>query len=341
MKTYAVVFALLPFIALPAQAQSAGDAAAGKVYWNSQQTACRNCHGENAEGAFGPDLAGRGLNAAQVYRAAHQPWGIMPAFVDRQLNQQQAADLAAYFGSLPKPAEPGTWRVEAPAGAPPGLVALVNLGCAQCHGENFLGPRINLAAVNADFEHFKELVYHHTTALPAERAELGAPNAGAVPHMGNFNPNRVNDSALRAIYDWAHDDLGWRAPLQARLSAGTPAANGFSYALRVTNIGLPGKGLSAEGVTIRMLIPAGVNVVAATGDGYQGVHMDPQAKANFVEWKLASIAPKEQQSYTITLSKEVTAADFKGQIRWTKPGPNNGPSNDVLDIAIRTGGPGQ
>src|SRR4029077_16008929 len=100
------------------------------------------------EGAFGPDLAGRGLNAAQVYRAAHQPWGIMPAFVDRQLNQQQAGDLAAYFGSLPKPSEPGKWRVVAPAAASPGLVALVNLGCAQCHGENFLGPRVNLAAIN-------------------------------------------------------------------------------------------------------------------------------------------------------------------------------------------------
>src|SRR5712672_2650530 len=73
-----------------------GNAAAGKMYWDSNLTACKNCHGGMGEGAFGPDLAGRGLNGAQVYRAAHQPWGIMPAFVDNQLSQQQANDVAAY-----------------------------------------------------------------------------------------------------------------------------------------------------------------------------------------------------------------------------------------------------
>ena len=39
-----------------------------------------------AEGAFGPDLAGRGLNYEQVKRAVRQPWGIMPRFLDEQVN---------------------------------------------------------------------------------------------------------------------------------------------------------------------------------------------------------------------------------------------------------------
>src|SRR5579871_5931823 len=61
-------------------AQNAGDATKGLQYWTSPLHQCRNCHGPQGEGQFGPDLAGRGLNGAQVYRAAHQPWGVMPAF---------------------------------------------------------------------------------------------------------------------------------------------------------------------------------------------------------------------------------------------------------------------
>lgn len=336
MRKYAIALMLLPLASSFAYAQNGGNPAAGKEYWNSQETACRNCHGPNADGAFGPDLAGRGLNAAQVYRAAHQPWGIMPAFVERQINQQQAADLAAWFASMPKPAEPGKWRVDVPAGAPPGQTALVSLGCAQCHGALFNAPRTNMATVNASFDDFKDLVYHHTDALPAQRAALGAPNANAVPHMGNFNPARVNEAALHAIYDWAHDDLGFRAPLQARLNRGDPGANGITYTLNVTNNGLPGKGLTAEGVSIRMPIPSGVSVVAATGAGYQGVRMDPEAKVNVAEWKVPAIAPKQQQAYTITLSKAVTDADhFRGEIRWAKPGPKAGPSSDVIAVALR------
>src|SRR6267154_1701427 len=79
-----------------------GNVANGKMYWDSNLTACKNCHGMAGEGGFGPDLAGRGLNTAQVLRAVRQPWGIMPAFVESQLSEKDAADLAAYFATLPK-----------------------------------------------------------------------------------------------------------------------------------------------------------------------------------------------------------------------------------------------
>src|SRR5271163_4861269 len=112
MKKILAVFVLLPF-AQTASAQVVGDAAAGKAYWDRgapRATDCKDCHGLNAEGAFGPDLAGRGLSAAQVELAARQPWGVMPAFVESQLSAKDAADVAAYFASLSKPAAPGKWR---------------------------------------------------------------------------------------------------------------------------------------------------------------------------------------------------------------------------------------
>src|SRR3974390_167953 len=150
MKRILTALLLLPLAQLGASAQTAGDPTAGKAYWERDvpnATACRNCHGTQGQGAFGPDLAGRGLNAAQLLRAVRKPWGIMPAFVESQLSEQQAADLAAYFASLPKVAEPGKWRFEAPAGAPPGQAAMINIGCGQCHGPTLDGPRGNLGAV--------------------------------------------------------------------------------------------------------------------------------------------------------------------------------------------------
>src|SRR5882672_10907262 len=238
---------LLPLTQSAATAQNAapgGNAAAGKTYWDSNLTACKNCHGGMGEGAFGPDLAGRGLNGAQVYRAAHQPWGIMPAFVDGQLSQQQANDVAPYFASMPKRDQPGPWRFEAAASDPPGKQALMN----------------------ADFNYFANLVYNHTTAIHTHRVSLGG-NANGNVDMGNYNKSRVTESTLREIYDWAKNDIGFRAPMQGRLSA----ANGATYTLTVLNNGMKGKGVTAQGLTIHLLIPAGTTVVATTGAGYKGV----------------------------------------------------------------------
>jgi cytochrome c553 len=327
MKKILFALLVLPLSQSMALAQPAGDAAAGKALWEGNTTACKNCHGEQGQGAFGPDLAGRGLNFAQFRQAVRRPWGIMPAFVETQLNDKQLADLATYFASLPKNPEPGKWRFEAEAGAPPGQVALINVGCAQCHGPTFNGPRGNLGAVNADFDYFANLVYNHTTALPQHRAMLGGNPNGNIA-MGNFNRYRVNEATLRQIYFWARDEIGFRVPLQGRLSKGEPGSGGVTYKLDVANNGLQGKGLTAEGVTVQLAIPAGANVVSATGAGYQGV------KGNMAVWQVPSLAPKDQQSYTITLSKAATQQDnLRGNIKWAKPAPKTGPSEDVVNIA--------
>jgi len=335
MKKMLLACVLLPLAPTLAAAQAAGDAAAGKAYWEREApraTACRNCHGNNGEGMFGPDLAGRGLNAAEVLRAVRQPWGIMPAFVESQLSEKDAADLAAYFASLPKPAQPGKWRVEVPPGASPGQANLVNIGCAQCHGATFNGPRGNLGAVSADFDYFANLVYNHTTALPQHRVALG--NNGTNLDMGNYNRTRVSEGQLRQIYFWARDEIGFRVPMQGRIAKGETGPSGVTYAVDVTNGGLQGKGVIAEGVTVTLNIPKGVDVVAATGTGYQGVHVDDKTKATVAVWKLPRSAPKDQEKLTITLSKAGTAADnLKGSITWAKPGPKSGPNGDNVAIA--------
>jgi len=327
MKRFTVAITAFSLISTAAFAQAEGDAARGLQYWTSPLHQCRNCHGPQAEGQFGPDLAGRGLNGAQVYRAVHQPWGVMPAFVDTQVNQQQANDLAAFFASMPKRPAPAKWRFEATPDMPAGQQVLINMGCGQCHSPNFQGPRGNLGAVNADFEYFANLVYNHTTATPVHRAALGVVAAnGANLDMGNFSRTRLSEADLRQIYDWARNQIGFRPFLQARLGRGTPAANGVTYPLTVANGGMPGKGISAEGITVQLQIPAGTTVVAATGAGYQGM------KGNAAVWTIPSLAAKEQQNYTITLSK---AADgIKGDVHWSRPTPS---PDDVINVAVPAG----
>lgn len=334
MKRFVIAMLALPLAPFAASAQT-GNAAAGKAYWDREAprvTACRNCHGTNGEGGFGPDLAGRGLNAAQIARAVHQPWGIMPAFVESQLSDQDAADLAAYFGSMPKPAEPGKWRFEVPPGAPPGQATLVNIGCGQCHGVTFNGPRGNLGAVNADYEYFANLVYNHTTAMAPHRASLG--QNGTNLDMGNYQRTRLSEDMLRQIYAWTRDEIGFRVPMAGVLGKGEAGANGVTYPLTVTNNGLQGKGVTAEGVTVRLVVPADTTVVAATGTGYEGVSTDDKTKASVATWKLPRSAPKEQEKLSITLSKPATAAsNLRGEIRWAKPAPKTGPNPDVVNIA--------
>jgi len=331
MKRLLIALLMLPLGQVAAWAQ--GNAAAGKAYWDRaapRATACRNCHGNNGEGAFGPDLAGRGLNAAQVIRAVRQPWGIMPAFVESQLSDTDGADLAAYFASLQKPATPGKWRFEVAAGAPAGQATATNVGCIQCHGPTMNGPRNNMGAVNENFAYFSNLVYNHTTAMAQHRAVLGA-NATNLD-MGNYSRTRLPEGQLRQVFFWMRDEIGFRPPLAGVLTKGEQGPSGVTYNLTVSNNGLQGKGLIAEGVNVSLTLPKGANVVAATGTGYQGtraVRDDVTAV-----WQLPRSAPKDQERMSITLSRAGTAADnLRGEIRWAKPGPKSGPNADNQAIA--------
>ena len=308
-----------------------GNAANGKTYWESPQHACQNCHGPLGQGAFGPDLAGRGLNTVQVLRAVRQPWGIMPRFVGSQLSGQQAADVAAYFATLPKNAQPGPWRFEAKAGDPPGLRRLINMGCAQCHSPLFQGPRGNMGAINMSFDEFENLVYNHTTAIHQLRVLRGG-NANGNVDMGNYNRERVTPASLRQIYFWARDDIGFRAPMGGQIAKAEMGPTGATYMVNVTNAGLQGRGVIAQGVKVNLNIPADTNVVAASGPGYQGTHMENGKMV--ATWVLQRSAPGDRNTLSITLNKAATAAaNMNGSITWAAPAPKQGPSADVVNIA--------
>jgi hypothetical protein len=331
MRSLLLVLCLLP---LPQQALArqapptlAGDPEKGKILWlKTEHVECRECHGDNGEGGFGPDLAGRNLTRAQFIHAVRKPWGIMPAFAESQISDRELVDLIAYFDSLPGVAEPGPWRRQVPAGAPRGLAVATTAGCTQCHAPAFNNGRGVMGAINANFEWFMGIVYAHPAAYPPTRARLGEPPYERLA-MGSFSPSRLPESMLQDIWTYIVD-LGFRARMHGQLSAGVPSTNGVVYKLDVENTGVAGTGLTAEDVTVSLAVPAGATVVAATGAGYEGVRRDEQAKANVAVWRVARMAPKDHQTYTLTLSQAGTAKDnLRGTLRWTKPTVKTGPSD--------------
>ena len=325
-------FLLFSAMSSAAWGQSANsDPASAKALWEGNQLFCKDCHGMNGEGGFGPDLAGRGLSATEFQRAARKPWGVMPTFTEGQLSDAEITGLAAYFASLPKVSQPADWHVPLTPNLPHAQQVYITAGCGQCHGATFDMPRASLGGHNGDFALMKSLVYTHTDAMPKFEEQ----RPGQRLRMGNFDPLRLSETQLKEIYDWAHDEIGFRPDLQARLTQ----ANGATYSLQVSNQGEVGKGLVAQGVTIDLVIPADVTVASATGDGYKGVHSDPLAKVTVAEWRTSSLAPKGQQAFTITLSQvPANPTDLKGSIRWDKPAPKTGPNADKVNFAFRPAG---
>ena len=306
-----------------AQTAPAGNIEAGKAAW-AIAPRCGQCHGAQAEGGFGPDLAGRALTFDQFRRAVRQPWGVMLAYTEAQLSEKTLADMYAFVNSLPKPAQVGLLAYETTAGAPMGQVYLVDgIGCGQCHQPEIRQPRRVLGGEAADvtYDLFAKLIYEHTAEFPAGR-------------MGNYSKKRLPEMVVREMYRFIKDDLGLLVPITATILPGTAAGANTTYTLTVTNTGVKGKGLTAEDVTISLMLPQSAKIVGQTGAGYQGVKPNTQGdrdtKGDAAVWTLANIVPGQEIKYTVTLpgAPAPPATLFRDStVMWTKPAMRTGVPN--------------
>jgi len=328
-----------------------GTAAAGKVHYTFGNTSCSNCHGTTGEGRWGPPLIGRNLTYAGFRAYVRNPLGRMPAYPESDLNDQEIADMVAYFNSLPATTKPAPWREPLPAGAPRGQQLIVSvLGCGQCHGATITTPRHGAAEVSGDFEWFKHQVYEHTTAQREQMAILaqdpgldpvtpgfvGPPGRNRV-RMGNYTRGRLPEQTLREVWDWM-TTLGVHLPvLRASVKAGMPGPNGVTYTVEVVNAGVKGKGITNEDVTVALTLPAGAKVVSATGP-YEGTKAEGAAKAEVAMWRVPRMAAADRQTLTITLAQPADA--LRGVIRWGLPHVNEEDS-DVTFAYSATGGRGR
>ena len=273
---------------------------------------CRNCHGAQGQGGYAPDLAGRQLSTEQFIRSVRKPWGVMPAFVDQQASDQTLADIAAYFASLPRTAaaDLGAPRFASLPSSPQGQKYIIeSYGCANCHQPELRDPRRVLGGEGADFEAFASKVYTHTTEY-----------TDPVPVMGNFQRSRLPETVLREIWKFVGTDLGLLAPIVANINAGTPSGANTEYTVTVTNQGDKGKGLTAETVTVSLVLPQGAMLVSNTGAGFKGVSKQPitlpavagrggnpgtpaqTIMADVAVWQVPRIAADEKPTFSVTLA---------------------------------------
>jgi hypothetical protein len=324
-----------------AQAQTApqGDPMKGRGLFSggSGGALCILCHGLQAQGGFGPDLAGgRGLTFDQFKRELQMPWGIMPRY--SHITDQGLADIYAFLKTLPTAAQPAGWNVEAPpAGSPKGQIFAVAYGCAQCHGPEMGHPRRDLGATNADFAEFQKIVYEH------------APQS-----MGQFSRERIPEAVLKDMWDFMKD-MGLRSLVFGAIAPGVASGANTTYTLTLDNKGVPGKGLSAEDITFSLVVPAGLTVVSATGTGYQGVKagdyiaapgrlapfraMNPtpntdRVKGDLATWKIPKLAAGEKQTFTITLSGTGPAKFDGTTVTWGKPDVKRLPNVTSKDLRL-------
>lgn len=330
-------------VAQNAAPQAAGDPANGKAVFAFGNTSCTNCHGLEGQGGWGPDLAGKGITFDSALVAIRNPIWRMPAFVPSQLSDKEILDMVTYWKTLPVAPAIGKWRNEAPMDGPRGQQLSTNIiGCGQCHGNTMSTPRHGAAEVNGDFEWFKRQVYNHAIAQPEQwkllDGEGPARTRGRV-RMGNFSPKRLPESTLKEIWDWMND-LGMLVPVTARLTGGPAEAAGTTYTLDVENEAVPQKGLTAEDVTISLIVPAGTKVVSATGTGYQGVKKDEKTSADVAIWRVPKLAPRDHQKLTITLSGTPQGdAVPRGTVGWVKPAAK---ADALVNFALpRPGGRGR
>jgi hypothetical protein len=248
--------------------------------------------------------------------------------------------MVAYWNTLPLAPAIGKWRNEAPATGPRAQQMAVNiLGCGQCHGNTMSTPRHGAAGMNADFEWFKKQVYNHATVMPDQWKQLDAGRQRGRVRMGNFSPRRVPESQLKEIWDWMNE-LGMVVPLVARLTGGQTTATGTTYTLEVENEGLKDTGLTAEDVTISLVLPPGTKAVSATGTGYQGANRDEKANADVAVWRLPKLVAHEHQNFTITLAGTAAGdAVPRGTVAYAKP---TAKADAVVNFALqRPGGRGR
>lgn len=233
---------------------------------------CANCHGANAEGGFGPTLAGRGLAAERVLRQLRTPFRNMPSFRTDQISDQEAADIAEFLSSLEAPAERGKPRAEAQADDSPVKQAWIGEGCAQCHG----------AAAGQIVLNWAERGATPLAAILKRKAEGGR-------LMPAFREDQVSDEQETAFYGYLTSLVDNTYPVAAGVTASREGSL-TTFSIMVNN------NIADQAVFIEVkgVLPPAAKLVdswAGGGRGFNAGRFDGTA----VGWINTNVSPDRTQ----------------------------------------------
>jgi hypothetical protein len=110
--------------------------------------------------------------------------------------------------------------------------------------------------------------------------------------------------------------------------AAAPATGPATYNISLTNSAVKGKGVDTADVTVELAVPTGVQVVSATGTGYQGAKANADGSST-ASWKLPKMAAADKEALSITLSAAAPA--LRGTVKWGTPAVKADP---VVNFAL-------
>ena len=128
---------LILLLGLTTAVAFAQDPDQGKLIWD-EQINCKNCHGAEGQGMWGPPLAGRQSTAQEWITQVRTPRRSMPHYREDQISDEAITNIHAYLTALPEPADFTPATAELAADAHPGQTLIVEKRCVACHTET--GP---------------------------------------------------------------------------------------------------------------------------------------------------------------------------------------------------------
>ena len=100
-RTVTLLLAVIMLTGLTTSVAFAQDPDNGKLLWE-EQTACRRCHGPEAEGLWAGPLASSTKTAQEWIDQVRNPRRNMPHFSAEKVSDEMIVDMHAYVSSLQK-----------------------------------------------------------------------------------------------------------------------------------------------------------------------------------------------------------------------------------------------
>lgn len=300
---------------------------------------CAGCHGYQAEGGFGPKLAGTGLSIDNVRLRVRTGKSSMPAFSEQQVTDQDIQHIYAWLRSL---AQPTPTPIARPSFPTQNLIALWEAVDAVKTASDFAKDLPERLAGD-DAGRLNILKQYAADAVRKGQAALNLANQvnQEIARESVRATLRSLRDSINAIISQANQALG-----QNSFGSAWPRAAEMAYLSRLDALPLVTQAVQEAGLvgTVRVRVVnqagapiAGAYVTALTAHTPAGVRADAQGLA--ILTNVAAVPGLQVKAYSAGLVYHevhvLLSPDATADARIALPGPSaGGQTPSVSDAAI-------